>query len=250
MLLRETTTKTMKLLVAIHAHAAVSDVLRRHWPYYWKSGGDLLIVGRTDKRLDYPMTQACGHRAMYTEIGTECGPGGSIDNHLERFLETIQRFLFLAEYEVLAITEYDTLWFHPLAEEIAKVDAMWFLRRFHAYLASTETPSEKGWHHEQFWHQPWIMGREMARQIYSVGKTLLRLRLLEGGFTDRWLGMLLHLYGIPVEHTNARTFSVNAIDTPVFMAAARRAIKERDVYFIHGVKTEAQLKELLAPWPT
>lgn len=241
------TAKAMKLLVAIHAHAAVSDVLRRHWPYYWKSGGDILIVGRTNKRVDYPAETPGDRRCRYTEIGLECGPGGSIDNHLERFLETIQRFLFLAEYDVLAITEYDTLWFHPLAEEIAKVDPTWFLRRFHAYLCSTEKPSEKGWHHEQFWHQPWIMGKEMAQQIYSVGKTLLRLRLLEGGFVDRWLGMLLHLYGIPVDQTNARTFSVNAIDTPEFMAAARKAIRERDIYFIHGVKTEAQLKELLAP---
>lgn len=236
----------MKLLVAIHAHAEVTPVLQRHWPYYWNSGGDLLIVGRKDKRVGYPKETPSGRVALYTEIGNECGPGGSVDNHIERFLETIHRFLAMGTHDILAVTEYDTLWFHPLSAEIEKVDPLWFTHRFHAYLCSNEQPSDNGWHHRMFWHQPWIMSQDIARKIFNAGQALLRLRLTERGFVDRWLGMLLELYDIPVEQTNARTFSVNAIDTPEFMAAARRAIKERDIYFIHGVKTETQMKELLA----
>jgi len=229
----------MKPLVAILSHSGANDTIARHWPYFLKAEADLLLVGRVNTHCVFP-TEAPGRKIYRIDSGTEAHADGA--NHILRFLDVIRKFLqspAFADYDVLVVTEYDSIWLGPIPDPPGVPDGI------HAYLAGGHEPMrDSRWYSTRFVHTPWMMNRATAEKVFTIGHRLLRANLIEHGFIDRWLGLIMDLYAIPFHQT--QTFSSNSLDTAPFMAAARTAVK-CGAWYVHGVKTQEQLDTLLAP---
>lgn len=234
-----------KPLVAVLYHSRVNETVLRHFPYYINSGADLLMVGRTNTNCVRPGGDKWVHddgsfQNIYdTNIGPESGPMGA--NHIERFLGVLDLFTWDNRFENhthICITEYDAIFLKPIPEKVLDVRGMLI-----ATPAGFHTP-DNWFHSSRFFHTPWMMDRTCAERIMKYGNRMLRAGLIEKGFVDRFLGLLVDLHDIPV--WSDATYSANSLDTPAFMAGARKALAD-GCWHLHGVKTKDQLQDLLAP---
>ncbi len=216
-------------LVAVLSHSLVNDTVKRHWRWYCKSGCPILGVGRenTDCWFSPVGQDGCVGRL---NIGLESYAKG--DNHLQRFLSLLKWFVLSAEFSIfndICAIEYDGIFVRPLLPYPGGLCTTLAGQRSDVY------------HGTNYYHTPWQMDRETAKQIIECGERMLKAQLYELGFVDRFLGLMADLYEIKI--TPASTFSVNTLDKPEHMAAARKAIAE-GVCYVHGCKTALQLEEL------
>lgn len=220
-------------LVAVMAHQAASATVARHWPHYEKAGCPILGVGRMDKPVDWPAGPEVRSLWRTVSIGNDGYADGK--NHLERYLALLEMFLNhpeFKEFDSLMVTEYDSVFLGPVpgpsyGHFVATLG--WF-------------GGNDGFAPVPYFHAPWWTSRAIAKVILLAGQRMLNCGITEKGFLDRWLGLLVYLFAIPWKEAEA--FSVNTLDTPEHMAAARKAIAA-GAWFVHGVKTEPQLKNLL-----
>jgi len=225
----------VKTLVAILAHAGYESLLRRHWPYYQNSGCDILGVGRVDKPFNWPNPPSVNQFVGEIRLGNDGYADG--DNHLMRLIGLLEWFVdepgLQDRYHDICIIEADSVFLGKLPPHpgglCTTIGGFGDGRDF--------APCA-------FFHTPWWVDRLTALHILDVGSKMLKMRLFERGFVDRWLGLMVELYGI--RRTPAPAFSVNTLDNPDFIAAAREAVKKGAVY-VHGVKTARQLELLTEP---
>jgi hypothetical protein len=235
-------------LVAVLTHSGANETVARHWPYYLRSGADILMVGRvgTDCRWPTASTHQCPisgkfHRIYEMRSGIESYVNG--DNHIVRLLDVIDTFCYKDYYRYhthLCVIEYDGVFLQPIPLDALQADGSLV-----TYVNGYEKPGEK-WHGSRFLHTPWLMDRNLAYKILKAGNAMLRAQLIEHGFVDRFLGLLCDLHDIPVHVSN--TFSANALDTPAFMSAAQKCVASGG-WYSHSCKTKEMLSELLTALP-
>lgn len=215
-------------LLAIQAYAAGADRVRRHWPYYKLAGCDIVGFDREDQRVSWPDGILC---AKSIGKGGYVGPGKLCAFLLDCFDYLVRTPLF-DSYTDFCVVEHDAI----------------FLKLLPPHPGGLVThmgghggdPNFRGQH---FYHCPWWADRTTATKIVDWGSRMLRVGLNEHDFPDRFLGLMADLYDLPI--TSSASFSVNAIDTPSHLAAARASIR-LGAYFVHGVKTEEQLRDVTA----
>lgn len=224
-----------KTLVAVLAHSEVAGTLARHWPWYERSCCDILGVGRTDRQVTWPHPEGTRSFVGSIRIGTESRAQGS--NHPERLLKLLSWFISASEYDDICVIEYDGIFLRPLP-------------RGGPGTGFETTPAGgggDGFAPCTFFHTPWWFNRSVARQVIEYGERMLKMNIFEGGFLDRWLGLMVELYRLP--WTPAFAFSVNSLDRPEYIDHARKVIAV-GCYYVHGVKTPDQLHQLTHDLPT
>lgn len=218
-----------KTLLVILAHSGASEALSRHWKFWELAGCEILGVDRTDTRTQWP--HKVGTHNFFDQISVGMESYASGENHLRRFIDVIE-YCQIAhrEHESYCVIEYDALTFGKLPKGP--------INYFRSHLAGNRSP---GFHGLGFYHCPWWVSARTAELMIDYGRRMLRAELYEQGFLDRWLGLMLDLYDIPVEA--AAAYSHNTLDTPEKIEGAREAIR-RGAIFVHGVKTASQLEAL------
>jgi len=219
-----------KTLVAVLAHQEYNDMVARHWPWYRKSGCDILGVGREDKPVTWPVSP--GDDGFVGSVGLGESSRAYRDNHLDRLLRVLELFVE-TEYSDCCIIEADAIFLKPLPAHPGNC----IVTTLGGY------GGEGGFAPCRFWHTPWWMDKGTAQDVIEYGRRMLKMKIFEGGFVDRWLGLMVELYQLPV--TPALSFSVNTLDSEEYLTAARIAVI-RGAYYVHGIKTEYQLKRVTA----
>lgn len=220
-------------LLVIFSHSKANETVRRHWPYYLNSGCDILGVGRTDTHCQWPVPD--GRFIGEINVGKESYANG--DNHIVRFLDTLEHCMNapeLKKYKAWAFIEYDGVLFAPIPTP--RIDTFYGKRAGY---------KDQGFLGQQYLHTPWIFDRIMAGRVLKAGRAMLQAGLIERGFLDRWFGLMIDLYDLDWKDTGAETYTQNSLDTTEKISDARRAIAA-GCFYVHGIKTESQLKELTA----
>lgn len=219
----------MKTLVVILSHSLANETVGRHWPLYLNGGCDILGVGRTDTHCVWP---AVGQRFIGSiAVGVESYASG--DNHIRRFLDVLEILLTRDEYKpynAFLLTEYDIGLFAPVPDI-----------KPGQFITLLQGGGSDGFFASRFYHTPWYMDRIVAGRILRYGRRMLAVGLIERGFIDRFLGLMVDLYDIEV--TPAKAYSANTLDTPEKIADAGKAIRE-GAWHCHGLKTADQLRQL------
>jgi hypothetical protein len=214
----------MRTLLAIHSYPGANDLMKTLWPYYQKSGWDILGIGTNDGKTQWP------DGVEFVNIGRNAYINDR-SNLPQRLVNTIKHFLSTCvEYTHLCIVEYDCIFLAPL--ELNKTGITTHLA---GYNVGTEANA--------FYHVPWIMDRETAAKIVEEGDRLLAARIYELGSPDLFIGLVLQNLGITPHESG--TFSVNSFDTPNNILLGRDAIKN-GCKFLHGIKSTQQLESILS----
>ena len=217
----------MKTLLAILSHSGANETVARHWPWFKKAECDILGVGRENTVCIWPCAagEDLGNGAKFigsVNIGKESGPSG--DNHIRRFLDVLTMFVSMGDYSHIIITEYDSLFFRPPPEHPG-----WFV----AKVAGYKTPGFNG---RRFFHTPWYLNYPSAVSVIGYGETMLRAGLIEHGYIDRFLGLMVDLYPVEWHDTGNTTYTQNTIHKPEHIQEVRDMVK-RGGWFCHGVKS-------------
>lgn len=213
----------MKVLLAIHSYPGANELVKQLWPYYDKSGWDIIGIGTNDNKTQWP------DGVKFVNIGRNA----YIYDHSnlpQRLVNTIKYFLERCpEYTHLCIVEYDCIFLSPLEFQETGITT---------HLAGGTVGTEAN----AFYHVPWFMDRESGALIMEEGERLILQKRFELGSPDVFLGLILQNLGINPHESN--TFSVNSFDLPKNIEAGRKAISE-GCKFLHGVKSMQQLEKLL-----
>lgn len=218
-----------KTLLVIFNIADEDDRCRLFLPYWERSGCPLLFSSPYDapSRLD---------GVFHLHVGRK------IPQHREqwwfyqaRVLATMEQVLALP-FDSYIFTQYDSICLGPLPRigPTASIHNM----------ACGPVPEFKA---KRGLHPPWCFGRDTLKRFVAKAKEF-PIETTEQGIMDRWLALILEeMCGpypeSPYEHASW-SWSCNSIDTPEWVAAARTAIA-RGALFVHGVKNETQLKQIL-----
>lgn len=211
----------MNTLVAIHSYPGAGPEVARRWPWYLRGDCDILGIGTSDGRTAWPKDKRL--------IGVELiGRNAYVqDDHLPRRL--VRTFGLLEKYPIydaICIIEWDSIFLQPVPE-------------IHGLVTTLGGYLSPGFTGTRFFHTPWCADRMTAEKIARVGTIMIDHGLTERGFPDRFLGLLVDLYDIPV--TFAHTFSVNRIDQPQYVKEARMAIR-KGCWYCHGCKTADEIR--------
>jgi hypothetical protein len=215
----------MKTLLAIMSYAGANETVKRHFPYWLKAQADILGVGHTDTVCEWPKHERFIGSVNICKDSHVDGPA-----HIVRFLELLGVCVHAhCEYDRFVIAEYDTLFFKPLPVDLPL--------GLNAVLAGGRSEE---FHASRFFHTPWIFDRKSAFDVWIKGQRMLNCGLIEQGFIDRFLGLLLDLYDIPF--TPLPGYTHNTVEL-CHVAEARGAIKA-GYFTIHGVKTAECLQQI------
>lgn len=217
----------MKTLLLIFSHTEANPVVARHWPWYRKSGMDIVGVGSTNGNCIWPQYGLLDQ----IKIGSEGAPSGA--HYIHRFLNALSYCLSnysWLEYESFCFIEYDGIFLKPLPE-IAP----------NTFVTKKNGGASDGFLGSFFVHTPWIMDRQMGHIILDYGQRMYKHGLHERGFLDRWFGLMIDLYKLNWSDLGRDVFSENTLDTPHLIQMGRDAAK-RGVFYIHGIKTQKQLE--------
>ncbi len=218
-----------RTLIFLQGHSAAQDIIDRHWSFFNKAQCDLVGVGRTNTKTVWPPSP----RLIATvDVGFE---GYVVKGKLcQRFLDILNLFIEdsrFDNYDDAFICEVDAIFVRPLPPHGQT-----------GRLLTTDVGGPfPGFFAPKPFHPPWWMDRSTAEKMRDAGRRMLKVGLCEKDFYDQFIGLIVALFDIPVGP--APSFSVNLIDRPDYVAAARRAIVGGAAY-IHGLKTTAQLKQV------
>ena len=212
-----------KSLVGIFSYAGANATVGRHWPYFRKAGVPLWGIGRINTSCLWP--DGVFNPVNIGEDTYVCG-----DNLCKRLIIACEHFLMLPwmqQFNDVCLIEYDSIFTRALPEHPGGLATC---------IAGGNSPGFKG---TRFFHTPWWVDRPTAALIVAEGRLMLAEGDIEHGFPDRFLGRLVDR--CPMHITETNTFSVNTIDNPAYVEAAREAIR-RGSFMVHGIKTADQLK--------
>jgi hypothetical protein len=212
------------LLLFIHAHPGTEETLRRHWKYFERAGASRIIgIEPKGSRIKWPKD------IMRLDIGETPKHGGTLCRQL---IDTFAYGLSFPEATHFAVTEYDSVFLKALPDELAG---------FWTHVGGHKSPGFKA---NNYFHTPWIADRETAYKVVAYGHLMLAENDIEGGHPDRFIGWMFERFNLPF--TRLPAYTQNSFDRPEFVEEARRAVRN-GVYFLHGIKTAAQLEQIMTP---
>lgn len=218
----------MKTALFIHSYAAANEMVARHWPYWKRSGWDIFGVGRIGGKCQWP------EPVPSRDIGIDEYING--DNLPCRLLLTYEWFVKDArfkDYTHACIVEPDTIFLKPApVMEVAVA----------AHLSGFR---QEGYQAAHFYHCPWWLDRVHALAFIPQACQLIEQGQIERGTPDYFFAWVWETLNIPVYNLPG-TFSQNALDLDVPRILCRDLIRQDQLWFVHGVKTEAQLQEILS----
>lgn len=220
----------MKTLLVILSYAKANETVARHWPYYELTGCNILGVGREDSDCRWPTGPENRSMIGHIEVGKDSYVNG--DNLCRRIVDVLERLVDGQEFQAYTdflLTEHDAIFLHGLPGHMGGM-----ITTLGGYGGSGFTGTK-------FYHGPWWVDRQTAGEMVLYGRRMLKLGLIETGFPDRFIGLMDDLYDLGVSYSDEWTYSRNALDRPEYIQEARKAI-ERGAWYVHGIKTEAQLK--------
>lgn len=218
----------MKTALLVHSFAGANETVKRHWEFYKRSGFDIFGVGRTNTVCVWP-------ESMRTkDIGVDAYIDG--DNLPRRLVDTFDWFLrdeIFQCYTHCCVIEYDGIFLSapPPVEVVAA-----------AHLAGGKYP---GFTSNQFHHCPWWLDRESAGKFVEQGRLMIGRGDIEKGSPDFFFSLAMEQAGIPVKHLEG-TYSRNSLDIAEDRKQCQTLIRAKLLWFVHGVKTQEQLEEILS----
>jgi hypothetical protein len=217
----------MKTALIIQSWAGATEAVKRHWPFYKRSGFELFGVGRTNTRCEWP------EPIPTKDIGIDSYING--DNLPRRLVDTFRWFVedpIFQSFTHACVIEYDLIFLRepPVIPAVG------------AHRAGPNIPPMRS---NSFYHCPWFADREHAKQFVAKGDELLVKGDFELGNPDFMFGLIWQELGVPVEHLDG-TFSRNSLDLEPDRKLARILIREGQIWACHGVKTADQLSEILS----
>lgn len=225
----------MKTAVLVITHARVNKTFARHFPYYVKSGGEVIGVGDAHDGCVWPS----GVRFLEFPIITD-----QRQKLLRRFMQVVDWCVTkgTAEgFDRFAICEYDVVFIRPIPSHITPRPIEFSYGRIAATLAGHKSNGFKG---KNYYHCPWIFSAFAAGDFHRYGNRMLDAGIDEGGFIDRFLGLYEDLFGPAI--VNSPNYSQNSLDRPEYIAEARESMKRPECFAIHGCKTPEMLQQLFA----
>lgn len=217
----------MKTLVVVITHPEARPILEMNFPWIKLRGGcDVAVVdheGSTDV--------ADVNSLYYTRLG---GAPTATPNHwVDRFLSVVSWCLFsddLKDYTDFLFTEADSIFVRPMP----------ILVPIGGIAATLSGHRSEGFRSDNFWHCPWYFTRLALEMFLKRSLIMLKLGLNEQGFIDRFLGLYLELYSVPIRNlAGDGTYSRNTINDE-HIDEARTAIAG-GCWFLHGVKSQSVL---------
>jgi hypothetical protein len=228
-----------KTVVAIQSYGKARDTVWRHFPFYLRSGCDLLGVNTTDTIHDWP--EGC----PTIEIGRDGYLDGT-DHLCRRMLDTLEYLLREPRYQNhthFMLIEHDSV----------------FVRHVPQFEPGLTTPypgfCPKGWAMNSIWfiHSPWIMDRETALLMVDAGHALLERGIFDKGTPDAFIGSIIseaaergirwNQYGQDktTMSVNSGSFSEGETGQKLRRSFEKRLREEPDLWFLHGVKSTEEL---------
>lgn len=214
----------MSIGLSIQSFPAANPVVRRHWPFYEKSGVDQIIgIGTTDGKCEWP------EGITVENIGADLYCVGA---HLpKRFLRTLAFMLNFTKHETLAICEYDVVWFRELPRNLPI--------GLTTHLAGGHMP---GSHCNAFFHSPWVCDRITAKVMVETGYQILQTGAFDPS-PDLFIGQIVEKAEIPVHTDILKSYSRNTVHGETWINEARFAI-EHGAIAIHGIKSAEVLEAI------
>lgn len=211
------------LLLAVHAYPGCSHRLEAHFPYYEKSGADLIIgIGTEGGLCKWPT----GVESV--EIGHDEYIAGG---HLPKRLMDTMRFMLCLNFDRFCIIEWDCLFFKPLPEFTGMV-------AFHAGNRSAGMRTEK------YHHCPWAFDYDTGKAFLAKAEELLPQVDGHECSPDVFFGWVCQEAGIEVGQPWSG-FTRNTIESAADAELAREAYRN-GAMAIHGIKGRATLDHVLS----
>lgn len=222
----------MNAALFIHSCRSADPTVARHWPFYKKSGWPIFGVSCLDTRCQWPEpvpTKAIGIDVYRHE-----------SNLSRRITDTFRWFLeddLFKGYSHACVIEYDAIFLRPLPTIYEQVDAA----------ATLAGHSMAGYQAEHFFHCPWILSRAGAEAFVKHADTLIKLGHTEHGSPDVFWGLVFQTLPDKMGLTCLTgTYSRNSMDNPSDRIEVNRRIHADECWFVHGIKNEQQLREIVA----
>lgn len=220
-----------KTLLAIHSYAGANHMVSVLWPYYKVAGCDILGIGRTNAQCLWP-------EAMQTrDIGEDPFKPWSqhqTDNLCRRLIDTLDVCLRdFTQYSDYCIIEWDSIFVKPLPEHSGG---------FISVPCGVE--NWPGFKAKVAFLGPWWFDKDSAKKAIDKGRELIANGDIEKGTPDFFIGRVVELTGIPYKAIPV-VFQME-FNTPQFIEDARKHYLAKDVYYMHGIKTEQQLKAIVS----
>lgn len=222
----------MRTLLVILSYEKANSMVERHWPFYMKSGYDIMGVGRENSRCVFPKE----HLVWQVNIGKdEYVQGPNLPDYHVRALSCALSLTYGGDaenpqpYTHFALTEPDAIFLKPLPLHPSGL------------MATYGGGNSKGFYGNAFFHGPWVVDRTTAQKFVDGGRAMLNCGLFELGFPDRFWGLWQELYGIKFTPMGRHSYSQNRLDRPEFIQQAREAIAAGACY-THGIKTAEELE--------
>lgn len=209
-------------LLAIQTYPGANDGLKRHWPYFEKSGASRIVaIGTTD--------YLCSAPCEIIPIGANKYIDGA---HLpQRLVDTIKWCLTQPEDKYL-VCEWDCLFLRPIKPDF---------KGFCTCKAGGKLPKTKA---SSFYHNPWAMDRKTAEQLVVALEEIIADGECTGptASPDVTICLAADNLSLPVNIAHWKQFTRNSLDVPGDLELACEAVKTVDV--IHGVKLAKELARI------
>lgn len=215
----------MKTIVVVITHPEARPILEMNFPWLQRGGCDIAIIDHEGSKEIADVNSLFLHN-----IG---GPPDSTKNRwVDRFLDVLRWCVSSPDtdgYTHYVLTEADSIFLKSVPELPDGIVATLAGHKSEGFLA------------KDYFHAPWIFSARAAEDFLRRARIMLDFNLSEHGFIDRFLGAYAELYGVPIQQMN--TFSVNSVDTPEKLEAAKKVVAT-DCWFIHGIKSPSVLAQL------
>lgn len=213
----------MSLLLCIHSYPGANHLIEAHWPFWEKSGADLIIgIGTEGGGCKWPAG------AEHVEIGPDHYIAGA---HLPKRLIDTMRFMLCLNFDRFCIAEWDCLFFKPLPEFSG-------MGGFHAGNRSEGMKTEK------YFHTPWCFDVESGNAFLKKADELLPLVTGHEASPDVFFGWVCQEAGLSVAQPWSG-FTRNTIESAADAELARDAYRN-GAMAIHGIKGRTTLDYILS----
>lgn len=223
-----------KTLVCIQSYGKARDTVHRHFPFYKKSGCDLLGVNTADAPHDWP------EGIPTVNIGKDAYLNGT-DFLCRRLLETMAYCLRekkFEQYSHFMFVEHDAVFTNK-----TPLEKPGLLTPYPGF-----NPKEWGLNSIWFIHTPYWADRGTCEMIVRTGYELLSQGIFDKGNPDSFIGSIIEEADIPWTHFDKfQTFSVNSgsLSEEPFKGPLRCSVREhimKGAFYIHGLKTPEELE--------
>ncbi len=224
----------MKTLLVVDTYAAISDFLPAMWPHYEKAGCDIAGGSRTNAPTTFPVDvpvitygedvfkRFCEHKSHTL-----------LNDRMIGMMEQMLHDPRFEQYTDFSYSIWSVLFTKPLPELPAPLT-----------LHTAGGPQyDRGFTAPYYFHQPFWFDRPTGELLVTEGRKLMANDENEGGSNDFMFGLMVSRLGLTWQEVPA--YTCNRLDHPRLIEEARKALKEGQIWWVHGVKTPDQLNAIL-----